>query len=457
MAVAEVSILEPEEDDVKEAFIAKETRNDEGYWTGTTKIMTTNWVPLLANTFEWFEFSTFAYLVDPISDNFAQGNHATVWVIFSIAFLCRPLGGAIIGWLGDKMGRSPAFYVASCLVVFSTVLQGALPTYQTSNKLGGDFGLALLLILRVTQGIGIGGELGSGIIYLSESCPRKYVGMTMAWLSVTCSVGFLVSSFIAAVMHSTLSENEMLMWGWRVPFLLSSIPGAFILYLMWNMKETHTFEEVSEREENKKLSPLRVSILFVCMAGAAAFWYVGGVYIFDWLRDNQKSAGIGKNHVLWLAVSSNVIAVPTTILSGWMLDHLGGIKLLFPLAMGSSLILGVTFWLLIEYSPSLVLLILGPGILFGIPMGLLGSVTNLLSTDLFDPSVRHRSVGLAYNSAIMLFGGLGPAWVELCKNKIPSAGGFYIGLTTGMSLLAFWAVGESLLPKISKKKAGDLE
>mmetsp|Transcript_6462 Transcript_6462/g.8908 ORF Transcript_6462/g.8908 Transcript_6462/m.8908 type:complete len:483 (+) Transcript_6462:128-1576(+) len=467
-----------DEYDVKESLVegkGKSTRDSsaqlkwrpEGYWEESLAFLKANWVPMIANGFEWFEFATFAYLVDPISENFAHGNHVIVWFIFSIAFLCRPIGGLLIGTLGDALGRKPAFWVASITVVCSTVLQGALPSYRTGGKVSGIIGLTGLLILRITQGLGIGGELGSGIIYLAESSPRRIVGMTMACLSASSGLGFLLASFVAAALNSGLTQEEIYDWGWRIPFLLAVFPGVAILYLLDQINETPVFEQdvqtgdqergvgAENRSRNDEAASLlsgmdRIVTLFAIMAGSAAFWYVGCVYVFDWVRDDKASDSNSRimRDILWIAVLQNCIQLPASIFAGYLTDRFG-LRVSMPAALGSALLVGLPIFVLIEVRVSLPLMILGPGILFGIISGLLGTVSNLLASDMFPPKLRHRSVGLGYNMSIMLFGGLGPAWVELAKDSIPLAAGYFLAITAFFSLSTYHFIGEGYLPKKS--------
>mmetsp|Transcript_31666 Transcript_31666/g.44112 ORF Transcript_31666/g.44112 Transcript_31666/m.44112 type:complete len:507 (+) Transcript_31666:56-1576(+) len=480
--------------------LARRIWRSDGYFSESGAFLRENWVPMLANTLEWFEFATFAYLVDPISENFAHGDHVTVWFIFSLAFLCRPIGGFLIGHLGDMMGRKPAFWIASIAVVCSTVLQGALPSYRAGGKVGGAVGLAGLLCLRITQGLGIGGELGSGIIYLTETSPRRHVGMTMGFLSASSGLGFLFASFVAAALHSSgLTRNEIYDWGWRLPFLFAVIPGVLVLYLLNTIDETTVFQhEVKNRqaavlgggaddddasgsdaggENDVKLdsesaivtprhtpasphsdaltkSAPAIVALFGMMAGAAAFWYVGCVYIFDWIRGEKATARDSQimRDILWVAVLQNTVQLPTSIYFGYLTDRYG-LRSVYPAVLGACLLAGCPIFALLDQSLSLPIIVLGPGVLFGIISGAIGTATNLLSSDIFPPQARHRGVGLGYNMSIMLFGGLGPAWVELTKNSIPLAAGLFLAVTAATSFLIYYFYGHSLLPAKEPKRA----
>mmetsp|Transcript_30977 Transcript_30977/g.54335 ORF Transcript_30977/g.54335 Transcript_30977/m.54335 type:complete len:526 (-) Transcript_30977:367-1944(-) len=512
-----------EDYDVEEKLIQRETKpqsspplkwKPEGYWSDSYDFIEKNWVALLANSFEWFEFATFAYLVEPISQNFAAGDHIIVWFIFSLAFLCRPIGGSVIGSIGDYFGRKPAFWVASICVVASTCLQGALPTYIVGGEKWGQTGLALLLILRITQGIGIGGEVGSGIIYLMETSARRYVGMTMGWLGVSGGLGFLMASMVAATLNSALTKDQMNVWGWRIPFLVAIIPGIAVLYLLNGLQETEIFEEEvhhshhhesgqnasqgqsnaankqqqeqagtestqttesageveveinSEQEQAQKeqsqtrhrthltypdisasQGAFRMLVLFLLLAGAASWWYVGCVYVFDWLKEISGSeTGYLRSHLLWVAVIQNVVSLPTALYSGYLVDRYG-VKFTYPMIMGAIFLTGLPFFAILYTTQSLAVILIGPGLIFGICGGAIGTATSIMSSDLFPPALRHRALGLSYNLSICMFGGLGPAWVELMRPTLPLAGGYFLAVTAAVSLATYHMYAEEMLPK----------
>ncbi|GAB5366189.1 hypothetical protein AAMO2058_001123400 [Amorphochlora amoebiformis] len=414
-----------------------------GYWTKSARFASDNWVPLVANSFEWFEFASFAYLVDPISQNFANGNKVAVWFIFSLAFICRPLGGIIIGLVGDKMGRKPAFWIASVTVIASTVLQGALPSSRWGGSFGQKMGLAGLLILRITQGLGIGGEMGSGIVYLAESSPRRFVGMTMAWLSISGGAGFLLASFFSAMLRSVLTEDELLDWGWRLPFLVALIPGIIVLDMLSQLQETPEYEQTVEANQvvqGSAFVPRVIALIFMC-AGAAAFWYVGCVYIFDWIMANGL-----KENVMWIAVLQNFCSFPAALASGFLTDHMG-LEYAFKAVLVFTALVGLPMYMITADNLNYMIVIIGPGILFGFASGSLGVVTALLSVDLFPPILRHRSVGLGYNLSLCIFGGLGPAWVQLAESFTNVAGAYFLLLTSLTSLLIFVTAGQKMLKR----------
>mmetsp|Transcript_7505 Transcript_7505/g.11363 ORF Transcript_7505/g.11363 Transcript_7505/m.11363 type:complete len:528 (-) Transcript_7505:231-1814(-) len=421
------------------------------YWKTAFSFILKHWVALVANGFEWFEFATFGYFVDEISENFANGNHTTTWFIFSIAFLVRPIGGFMLGKLGDRIGRQPAFLISSVAVVVSTVLQGALPSSRTGGDPNQQIGLAFLVILRVTQGLGIGGEVGSVITYLAECSPKGCKGIVMGFLAVSSGAGFLLSSFLAAVIKMSMPTDELLDWGWRIPFLFTIIPGYFVLKAMRHLHESPQFNRqpgLSASIENvvasngqaaiiPRTSYIRLFVLFSTVAAAAAFWYVGCMFIFDWIDDKS---------VAWVAVLQNLVSIPTSIFVGYLTDRHEFNSLYLSTLVFTTLV-GMLFFLSKEFTDSMPAVIIGPGILFGMGGGALGVTTTLLSAALFPPEQRTQSVGLGFNLSVCMFGGLGPTWVTLLIDTkvIPAPGVLFLLVSSLLSIIVFVLLGRHLL------------
>lgn len=421
-----------------------------GYWNYAYALAKQTWVPVLANAFEWFEFSTFAYLIRPLSQNFTAGNNSLTWVLFSIAFVVRPLGGVTIGYIGDFFGRKPAFLISSATVICSTVLQGCVPSNRIGGGSWGTFGLIVLIILRVQQGLGIGGELGSGVVYMAEVSGRNCMGLAMGLLSVSGAFGFLASSSIVAMLNSTLSEDEMADWGWRIPFVAAALPGALLLYHIDGLPETSVFEDevegqsVSGWKGVKQLLTTqydRILALFFMISGPAAMCYVGSVYVFDWVRGFSNLPDALWGAVLQFAVSA-IVALP----AGYLIDTYG-LKLNFQIISSMLVVTVLPVFAMLLHTQSETAIFLGPGVLFGFVGGLLGPVSSVMATAIFSPKMRHRGIGIAYNSGVMLFGGLGPVWVELLLPATRLAPGYYCLVTSLISVLAYFVAGRRLLPK----------
>src|SRR5215210_4232866 len=171
--------------------------------------------------FEWYDFFIFGSLAPVISRIFFAGLDPTPALIaalglFAAGFAFRPLGALIFGVVGDRLGRKGAFLVTVSLMGGATVLIGLLPTYAQAGALGP----ALLIVLRILQGIALGGEYGGAAIYVAEHAPNARRGASTGWIQSSASFGLLAAFFVIVATPTSVGEDEFLDWGWRIPFLV---------------------------------------------------------------------------------------------------------------------------------------------------------------------------------------------------------------------------------------------
>jgi MFS family permease len=175
--------------------------------------------------FEWYDFFIFGSLALTIQKVFFAGLNPTAGLIaalglFAAGFAFRPLGAIIFGVIGDRLGRKGAFLATVSLMGGATFLIGLLPTYQTA----GIIAPVLLIILRILQGIALGGEYGGAAIYVAEHSPNDRRGFTTGWIQVTASIGLVAGLLVILGTRTAVGEEAFLAWGWRVPFLISLCP-----------------------------------------------------------------------------------------------------------------------------------------------------------------------------------------------------------------------------------------
>eukprot|EP01134_Creolimax_fragrantissima_P003627 CFRG3627T1 len=209
------------------------------------------WFIFVGNILEWYEFSVFGYLVNEIEHNFFKdsGSMAT-WSAYAVTFLARPVGALMLGWVADHCGRRTALLISLLGMIISTVGQGCLPTYYCCGEGAGLAGLVLLIIMRVVQGICTGGEIGGVSTYLAEHEDKDVLGMLSATVGMGGAIGFMLSSLVIMILHLALTTDEMLLWGWRIPFLIALIPGVIAMFGRNNLVETDEFLDMVELEAN---------------------------------------------------------------------------------------------------------------------------------------------------------------------------------------------------------------
>jgi MFS transporter, MHS family, proline/betaine transporter len=240
------------------------------------------WTASIGNLLEWFDFGVYAYLATLIAAKFFPGSDPTASLLaafaaYGVGFLARPLGGIVIGRLGDTQGRKAALVLTIFMMAFGTVGIGLLPTYETA----GIWAPILLVTLRIVQGLAAGGEWGTSTAFIIEWAPSARRGFFGSFQQVSTAGGSLLGSATAAILTSSLSQSTMLDWGWRVPFLLGAILLIVGVYLRQNAEETPSFQasrKVAADEPVVSGAPLG-ALAF----GFTIFWTVAYYTLLAWM------------------------------------------------------------------------------------------------------------------------------------------------------------------------------
>lgn len=201
----------------------------------------------IGNSLEWYDFGLFGYFAPVISAQFfpqtdRRAALLNTFGVFAAGFLMRPIGGILFGHLGDRRGRKWALGLSVLLMAVPTALVGLLPTY-------GQIGLAaafLLLLVRLLQGLSLGGEYVGSMSYLAESAEPGQRGFASCWCNVSGGVGGLAASGLAAILTGVLTPDQVAEWGWRLPFLLSIPAGLAAWWLRRSIAESPRFMDVSQ-------------------------------------------------------------------------------------------------------------------------------------------------------------------------------------------------------------------
>src|SRR5205085_2261908 len=235
--------------------------------------------------FEWYDFFIFGSLAPVISKVFFAGLDPTPALIaalalFAAGFAFRPLGALIFGVIGDRLGRKGAFLATVSLMGGATFAIGLLPTYATAGILSP----ILLIILRILQGIALGGEYGGAAIYVAEHSPNKRRGEMTGWIQITASLGLIAGLLVILATRTAVGEAEFLDWGWRVPFLVSILLLAISVWMRLKLSESPHFAKLKEEGDISEAPLLesftqwknlrRVLIAFFgIMIAQGAVWY----------------------------------------------------------------------------------------------------------------------------------------------------------------------------------------
>src|SRR6267143_1218742 len=286
----------------------------------------------LGTMIEWYDFYIFGSLAVVMSElMFPKGDPAwaliKTWALFATGFLVRPFGAIVFGRIGDLIGRKYAFLVTLTVMGLSTFLIGLLPTYAQIGVLAPS----ILLLLRVLQGLALGGEYGGAAVYVAEHVPDKKRGFYTSFIQITATLGLFVSLIVILVTQQSMSKESFSAWGWRLPFLISIILVTISLYIRLKMKESPIFASLKSagmtsaqplkdafgKWENLK----RVLIsLFGATAGQGVVWYTGQFYALFYLQTILKVNTKTANIIIAIAL---LCAMPFFTVFGAISDRVG--------------------------------------------------------------------------------------------------------------------------------------
>jgi len=400
---------------------------------------------------EWYDFLTFATLAVVFGPLFFPSSDPSTALLaslatFGVGMVVRPIGAAIFGSIGDRIGRRPVFMITITLMGIATVCVGFLPTHTQI----GIWAPTLLVTLRLLQGLSAGGEIGGSAVYLTEHAGDSNRGFKTSFLQLMGPLGILVSTLQIALLQSYLTQEEFLSWGWRVPFWVSLILLLLAFKARMALEETPIYLQLSKTETQSK-SPLRdnfkdpetrkrMFLLFFCIsAGGAVLFFCVQVYTSIFLKTSVKLA---PQLVDQLSVYATIALLPLTIFAGWLSDKIGRKPIVVSgLTLGAILILPA-FHLLqnigqeagqtgIDPTVTITFILIGLSAILAL---VVGPQTALLA-ELFPAKTRNSAATLPHNLAAGWIGGLLPFIVTWLNQQWASdlAGLWYptIFLTSG--------------------------
>jgi MFS transporter, MHS family, proline/betaine transporter len=365
----------------------------------------------IGNMVEWFDFAVYGYLATYIAANFFPSNNPTAsllstFAVFAAAFFVRPLGGIFFGPLGDRIGRQRVLATVIILMSVATFAIGLLPTYATIGVLAP----LLLVVCRLLQGFSAGGEFGGGATFLAEYSPDDRRGFLVSWLEFSTLIGFILGSGVVLVLNSSLGEEAMTAWGWRIPFLIAGPLGAVGLYIRLRLEDTPEFRALESTGEVSQ-SPLRESITqnwkqILQVGGLVIIQNVGfyivlvymQTYITEQLEYSSTSASLSTVFTLLVAM---VLIPPLGALS----DRVGRKPLLMASCIGFAVLAYPLFLLLNAGSLATAIL---AHVALGVLLALYISTSVAALTELFPTRVRYGGFSIGYNISVAIFGGSAP-------------------------------------------------
>lgn len=389
---------------------------------------------------EIYDFVIFVFLMNELSELFFPANMPQ-WVaqlqmigIFAAGFLVRPLSGIVIAHFSDKLGRKRMFALSLFLMAVPTLCIGLLPTYATLGILAP----LLLLLLRIMQGIAIGGEVPSAWVFVAEHIPPNRMGLGLGLLTCGISGGSLLGALVLIGLKSHFNEAQIHEFAWRLPFLLGGVFGLVSVYMRRFLSETPVFKEIAAKRQLSREFPLKTVLRDHLPASTLAFvmtWTTASVVIIVILLlpgQLQAQLGLPKSAIFQANALATIMMVAGNISLGWLSDRLGT-RSTYLFCWTGILISGYYFFT--QMGPGMTLQQLTVNYMF---MGYFAGVTVTMPTvsvRAFPAAVRVTGVSFAYNIAFALSSLLTPVAVNVWSRHDPLAPAHYLAILAICSII----------------------
>ncbi|MBB6185950.1 MFS transporter [Rhodanobacter sp. MP7CTX1] len=402
----------------------------------------------LGGALEFYDFVVFVFFTIPLGHLFFPKDTPTwlgqlqLYGIFAAGYLARPLGGVVMAHYGDTLGRKKMFTLSVFLMALPTLGIGLLPVYAQIGMLAP----LLLLLLRIVQGIAVGGEVPGAWVFVAEHVPPQRIGFACASLTSGLTVGILIGSLVAAAINRGLAPAEVLAWGWRLPFLVGGVFGFFAVWLRRWLSETPVFEAMHARRELVSGLPLKQVLQrhlpSVLLSMSVTWMLTAAIVVIILLTPSRVQLDF---HIeptrafLGNSVASFALGLGC-LFYGWLADRLGYARTLLLGAIG--LLLGsYALYLDLQAGAAHFVALYA---LAGFSVGVVGVVPALMVVA-FPPAVRFSGLSFSYNIAYALFGGLTPPLIGLLVQRFGVlAPAHYVAMTALIGIgAAIWSMRRS--------------
>ncbi|MDX5311938.1 MAG: MFS transporter [Rhodococcus sp. (in: high G+C Gram-positive bacteria)] len=360
----------------------------------------------VGNVLEWYEWSAYAVFApfiaavmfnnsDPISALLST------LAVFAVGFLMRPLGGIVFGRIADRRGRKFVLVTTMLMMATGSLVIGIMPTYESI----GAWASLILLAARIMQGFAHGGESATAYSYVGEIAPPHRRGMWGSVAFIAIFGGSVLAYSIGGAVTSSLSENAVAEWGWRIPFLIGACLALVALYLRRSMDESDVFDAHQEQDEQPRIprkTVVRAILLMIGMtSGITAAHYTWTSYVSTYAITQQ---GMDPDVAYWMSVIAQSIALVSLPFWGMLSDRIGRRPMLFAFA-GLMLVLQLPLTMMISSAGWTLLVATTVALLV---VSVPASVLSATLSESFPTRLRTQAIGFAYSFSVAVFGGTAP-------------------------------------------------
>ncbi len=383
----------------------------------------------LGGALEFYDFVIYVFYAKIISELFFPSTLSPFWAmlntygIFAAGYLFRPLGGMVMAHFGDLVGRKRLFALSIMMMAVPTLIIGLLPTFHTI----GYVAPLLLLLMRVIQGVAIGGEIPAAWTFVSEHVPDRHIGLANGFLTAGLSLGILLGSLMALSIAKIYTPDVIHDWAWRIPFIIGGVFGLITMYLRSYLKETPVFKAMQERKQLSEVMPIKLLVSqhkTGIVLGMLFTWFLTGCIVVLILAMPQLlTSTFAFDSVLAFEMQS--LAIVTQMLGcivfGVLSDKVGCGRML---GIGALLVavMSVVFYTSLAHQSTQTVFALY--MLLGLVSGTVGIVA-VAMVRMFPPQVRFTGISFAYNVSYAIVGGLTLPFVHWLNSVVSPIGAVY--------------------------------
>jgi MHS family proline/betaine transporter-like MFS transporter len=398
---------------------------------------------LIGNVLEWFDFAVYGYFASDIGRQFFPQSSPSAqtllsFAVFAIGFGARPVGSLVLGAVGDRIGRRALLVLSIALMGVSTLLIGLLPTYATI----GVAAPLLLVLLRLIQGFSVGGEFTGSMVYTTESSAASTRGFVSSSTAAGTTLGFILGSGSAWLVHGLLGADEVAAWGWRIPFIASIIFCIVGWFLRRGLEETPEGLQAAATRPALIPSLLADWLPMVQTFGIVAMTNAAYYLTFTYAVERRTSqAGAGSTFLLANTLVLFVVLIAKPF-GGWLSDRTGRRRLMLTLTIVTMLLVYPALRLMLYGTPSQFML--GQALL-AVPLGMALGLQGAMVVEIFPLRTRVTSMSFAYSVTLALAGGSAPLVSTWLVERLgqPLAPAWYIMLYGAIGLALMWPMSET--------------